>query len=189
MAEFRDYLAICKGDDGTTSSHLLDSMERTLKRLDDRIESNFDVCHRNLHTLYDAQGSHLDQLQGSVSRLRKHVSNHVEMKDRFVELVQSYQKMGKEHASELKSENDSLRISMEESISSIALLRGEMTEQQNGIEEKFKSWGDKVTALLEDLEKVKAKQSEIEKNIDERNSNLANLYSAAEFVTPIKQYC
>ena len=47
----------------------------------------------------------------------------------------------------------------------------------------------KGTALLEDLEKVKAKQSEIEKNIKERNSNLANLYSAAEFVTPIKQYC
>ena len=32
---------------------------------------------------------------------------------------------------------------MEESTFSIrALLRGEMTEQQNGIEEKFKSWGD-----------------------------------------------
>ena len=56
------------------------------------------------------QGSHLDQLQGSVSRLRKQVSNHVEMKDRFVELVQSYQKMGKEHASELKSEIDSLGL-------------------------------------------------------------------------------
>lgn len=178
-----ELLMISKNDDGEESSKLLDSLDRRISMLSDRISNSVSHCDANSRTLYDPLVTSIKQLGESMKTLRTQVSDQIMLKHQLESLADRIERVEGGHC-----DLPSLKTSLDDCKKSISDVQLNLEKQRNEIEAKLTHWNEAGNVVLGDVSAIKERQKELESMLVRRGENLDGLMGAINHISPIKVY-